>query len=289
MKKRFFSLYILLLIFSSLPAQLKHEFSMYGGGGLSALRYDLSHGEAKERPGGQAGFGYTYFILPNFGITSGLEFAFYKTRLTLDSFSDSYLSQDKDGREFEFHTTVNNLEEKQNAMFLQVPLMLQFHTKGKFGFYMAAGCRIAIPTKTRYRLSGATTITSTGYYADEETTYTDDADRGFGTFAVEGGKKDMKFKVSTMVSLEAGMRRDFGEGVALYVGAFVDYGLNNIHKADKGDRVVKYDPATPGKFEVGSVLNSGYVKEGEGSFFTEKIKTIAIGVKVKMAFGLLAL
>ena len=61
-------------------AQHKHEFSVYGGSGLSTLNYTVTTGEHKAGLGGHFGLGYHYFFSPKWGLGTGAELAIYNAK-----------------------------------------------------------------------------------------------------------------------------------------------------------------------------------------------------------------
>jgi hypothetical protein len=73
--KKTFILLTAALITGSIAAQdleqRRHELSIHAGAGLSTLQYDLSEGKHKSGIGTQAGLGYTLFLSPNWGLTTG--------------------------------------------------------------------------------------------------------------------------------------------------------------------------------------------------------------------------
>ena len=72
----------------------RSELSVYGGGGLSGLKYKLDAGSQNMRFGGLAGIGYTWHFIATWGITTGVELAFYGGKCTLnDNFGNSYQAE----------------------------------------------------------------------------------------------------------------------------------------------------------------------------------------------------
>ena len=139
-----------LLVSGRLFAQHQHELSVYSGGGLSTLAYKPTFGEQKHGLGGHFGLGYHFFFTPNWGLGTGVELACYHARFKMNNLDIRYMTTDRDGDRFEFRSTVNNYEEKQRAMLLQIPLMLQFQTNkadSKRQFFAAAGGKAGFPMK----------------------------------------------------------------------------------------------------------------------------------------------
>ncbi|GHT60425.1 hypothetical protein FACS189451_00460 [Bacteroidia bacterium] len=270
----------------ALHAQDRHEFSVYGGGGLSSLKYEAPANERKDGFGGQFGLGYKFFFSPNWGLGTGAEMALYKTVFNPDNIGTRYMATDTDGDAFEFRSELNGYEEKQKALLLQIPLMLQYQTGNRHKFYAAAGGKIGFPLSGKYGSSSAS-IRNSGFYAEENYEYTTQEFMGFGAFPVKDYDGSLKFKAAFFASAEAGVKWKLNGGLSLYTGAYLDYGLNNIYKESGAARqFVAYNSESPRDFTVNSVLNSQYAQNGVPQAFTGKITPVAAGIKISLAFGI---
>jgi len=276
---------VLLLACISLQAQHKHEFSAYAGGGMSTLKYNTIEGKQKNNTGSLFGFGYTHFVSPKIGLNTSIEFSFYNAEAIYDNLSDRYMTNDINNDAFEYRTTVNDYEEKQRAAYLNIPLMVQyqFPTK-KHLFYAAAGGKIGLPLSGTYQVKKGI-MKNSGYYEEEDYEYTTQEFLGFGTFRAKESSEELDFKISFMLSAEAGMKWKLKDDLYLYTGAYIDYGLNNIRKNEGVTPLVSYNRLRPQDPILNSVLTSQYLKDGGHRIFTDKVAPMAIGIKVKIAFG----
>src|SRR6476661_1135361 len=102
-----------LLLFSFSAGAQSREISFSAGGGLAGLKYDLSHGESKLKPGFHAGIGYTKFFTSRWGLASGLELGYFQSRvrLTPNTVFSSY-EIDSENNAFEFRVNTRGYEEK---------------------------------------------------------------------------------------------------------------------------------------------------------------------------------
>ena len=273
-----------LLSCATLIGQNNQEVSVYAGGGQSTLKYKTAVGKQENGTGGQFGIDYTYFFSEKLGFSSGLEIALYNAKMTVDDFSDKYMVKDIDEDEFEFRTTINNYEEKQNTTYLNIPLMLRFQTGNKNKLYVAAGAKIGIPLGGNYKINNST-IKNSGYYAEEDYEYTTQEFMGFGTFTDRKISDEIKFKMAFIVSAELGMKWTLKEGLYLYTGAFIDYGLNDILNEDKNKRLVEYNAASPRDFILNGALVSQYSNENKAERFIDKITPMSVGIKIRLAFN----
>jgi hypothetical protein len=269
------NIYILIcfLLTSIVSVAQSHEFSIYAGGGLSNLSYTLAGGDVSGGIGGGAGAGYTYNISVHFGITTGVGFALYGGKATSRVLSGQYNTPDDAGDDFRFSYSVAGYEEKQSAAMVTIPLMLQYGTGGNsMSFVLAGGVKLGLPMSAKTTITPGS-ITTSGHYAYENRTYTDLPQYGFVTD--QSGsvtKSDIELGLTTILSLEAGLRFSLSDKLGLYTGLFLDYGLNSIQKIN--DRhVVEYQPSNPSQFKYNSILNTGMV---------DKINLMSVGIKVKL-------
>lgn len=276
----------LLLCCSALNAQeFGHEFLLYGGGGLSTMQYDAVAGKQKAGFGGHFGLGYNLFLSKNWSLGTGVEFAFYSTRYNLDSYHTRYMTVDIEDNEFEFRSTISDYEEKQRAAMFQIPLMFQFQTGKKHMLYAAAGLKVGIPISGKYKSSNAG-IQNSGYYAREDYEYTTQTFMGFGLFTGKNASGDLNFKTAFIASAELGVKWRLNEKWALYTGAYLDYGLNNIAKTQQAkSHLIEYNTVSPRNFAVNSIFNSQHTTSGSTQPFVDKINPIAAGIRLKLAFG----
>jgi len=258
-----------------LSAQVSHEFSITGGGGASTLNYKLSQGKKTLGFGGDAGLGYTCIFIKMVGIHIGAEVGFYSANANFDG--AEVVTQnltDSDGDRFNMHTTLSQYKETQNAMFLNIPVMVQFQIGMKHKFYAMGGIKIGIPLSSKYKGTAAT-LTNKGYYPEYENWMTMPEFAGFGTFSQAKTEGKLKLGITATLSLEAGGKWKLGEKFALYTGVYFDYGLNNILKVNN-QPFVNYKATLPATFTTNSALPS----------LTHKINVMAVGIKLRFAFNL---
>jgi hypothetical protein len=255
----------------------KNEFSVAIGGGRSALDYQIDNATKKMKTGFQAGIGYTKKINKHWGIQTGLELASYRTELALHN-SNTYTSYqvDSEGQGFEYRTEVSGQKEKQSLYTINIPVMVQYVTgEKKAKFYGQAGVKIGLPLDGTNKTS-ATELKTTGYYPEMNVVLTDLPSHGFGTQANWEGIGALNTKVSYAAAAEAGVKLNIFGNSAMYIGAYLDYGLNDIRKEDKGVSLVSYN-------ESGIVQRQAY-SALEIPGMAKDLRLVAYGVRVR--FGL---
>ncbi len=250
----------LFLLFSR-PAFSQGEFSIYAAGGISSMYHKPEAGKVRNGFGGHFGMGYRYFITRQWGVGTGLEWANRLSTVSIDYFSCTYPATDADGDSFDFRTEIRDYEEEDNGTFLNIPVMVHCRMVSRHIFRFSAGGKIAIPLKGKYHIKRAA-MENSGYYADEDYEYTTQAFMGFGTFEKEGIKGEMELKTGVLLSAEAGMEWGVGNGVSLYAGIAVDYGLNDVSAPVPGKEFVTYNAANPADPTINSMMASGYESGG---------------------------
>jgi len=296
MKKIILSM-VCILVASSLFAQeedqSQHEMTVNLGGGLSTLKYKMESGTnpigLKESLGGSLGLGYMFFLNNQLGIGTGVEANFYQSRYSNDALTGSYrdaVNPDHPNPEyFQLKYTYSEAyKEKQNALFLQIPLMFQFQTGGLHKFYVAAGGRVGFPVYTKYNTDASKIASITGHYDYEGgNPYENLPLHGFTNYDAPKVDGKLSFKIAYMASLELGMKWALGDNFILYTGLYGDYGLNDIQKTkNKGTVTYQHeDQTSQGQHDFLKFDNSV-----TSTSTIEKITPMTFGVKLRVSFGL---
>ena len=293
MKKLIITIALICAASGFLSAQAIHEFSAYAAGGLSTLRYQLSSGNGSGGFGGEFGAGYTYLQIrdgavatgtvnhQSWGIHAGIGLGLYNAKAKLNNVkivTANLNDGDVKFSNFDLHTTLSGYNENQTAMFLNIPVMAQFNISQ---FYVMGGIKAGIPLNGKYKSKDAT-LTNRAYYPELDNWAETQEFRGLGTFRGKNYDGNIDLGVSVMLSLEAGMSWSINDNLFLYSGAYFDYGLNNVAKGDNM-KFINYSASNPENFTANSVLSS-YADDSKSTAFTDKVNTMAVGIKVRVAF-----
>ena len=98
-------------LFAQIPCY-RHEFSAYGGGGLSSLNYKPTFGDQNLGFGGHFGLGYHYFFSPKWALGTGAELGFYRSKFKMKELKFQFETTDWQNKDFLFLSTVNDFELK---------------------------------------------------------------------------------------------------------------------------------------------------------------------------------
>jgi len=290
--QKMITIIIVQMVIFSFSVNAQHKFSIWGGGGLSSLDYSVTTaakwfcaGKHNNGFGGHFGLGYNYSFSNNLSITTGFEYARYRARFNADSLYSVHSNaiDIEDGSFFEYRSIVTKYDEKQNASFLQIPIMVQYEFGNQKQFFVAGGVKFALPLSGKHNYK-ANTFNNSGYYSEENYEYEKQLFVGFGEFNNRASKGAFELKTAYLTSFEAGgIIKMFDDVWSLYIGAYFDYALNNTVNLQSLP-LVEYNSENPYNFTLNSVTNSQYIHNDLNQSFTNKINPIAIGVKLRLSF-----
>lgn len=297
-----------------------HYLSVGLGLGPSGLNYDLRRFESIEgsrslRLGGNALIGYSYFFHKNWGVGTGLGVAHFRTigRYNGGFSNDEFLSLggqvDDDNtpgqpKDYELRVRLANWEERQTATYLEIPLLLQFQhkfgLKQKFGLYFNVGAKVQIPLGSKYEVldsdyEGDPRLNVSGFYPAPANMDVGAPNwpgvpyHGFGSIhnpnEVLGWNDKTKLKMSVAGTAEFGFLFAVARRVDLSLGAYIDYGFNNVKKGDSKSLIeapegsyLEGDPDYVGKNIIyNGMINSDKIEKAKLFSYGGKI-----GVRVKL-------
>ncbi|MDR1983588.1 MAG: hypothetical protein LBQ28_02020 [Prevotellaceae bacterium] len=206
-------------------------------------------------------------------MSSGVEYAFYQSKINLNGFFDSYETSDIFNNAIVYHTRIDSYSEKQYAGLLNIPLSVLYQTGENHLFYAAAGSKLGLPVYGKY--SSNAVLTASGYYPDYDQTEIWQKDLGYGIFKINENRKKLNLGVSIIGTLETGVKWNIGIGTNLYTGAFVDYGFNNALNGDYSKkRFFEYNRNEPSK----PTINTAYV-------LADRFSSLSFGIKLKLSFS----
>ncbi|MDD4968179.1 MAG: OmpA family protein [Paludibacter sp.] len=266
MKKQFI-LVLALVLFGVTQAQQTGSFIDFNvGGGYHNLSYKLQNGTEKGQFGYTLNAGYSFFFTPKWGLHTGLGFQSFNSLSNLNYLSATP-AVDTQGDNYVFKANYKNWQEKQQALMLDVPLAVMFKqpVTDKWGLLASVGGKIAFPVKASFKSNGGELVT-TGYYSKWNVELSDMPQHGFSTMTnTFDGKTTMK--TAFMGIADLGGLYKLSEKTDLYVGAYLNYGLNNI--LSPKDKLI-YEPTG----------NVGIYNGIFASTQTNSVTPFAIGVKV---------
>jgi len=306
MKKQL--LYIMLILSGTIVAQEKTSYLTVSGNlGSSVLKYDIHDGKRGSKMGYGFHLGYSYFFDQNWGVSTGIGLSHYKasgklygniipdegTSLGMQVDDDDISGDPKD---YELRYRLGQLKEEQTSFMLEIPIMGQYQTRfgdeQRWGAYGGLGIKIQIPINAKFKVKEGQ-LNVSGYYPHSEIDKGAPGlppvdQHGFGTVSdiskTLGWKDDIDLKVGIAGSAELGGMVDLGNDFDLMLGAYIDYGFNDIRK-HKNEPLIKapaaYIPAANGQVGRG-LIYEGLINTDK----TGKVKLLSFGVKMALRFKL---
>ena len=286
MKRLFTYIAILMLSVSGSVAQnIRNNITLELTGGASAFNYKANLGDYRVMAGTSAAIKYQYNIDWNWSVGIGGELKLYQSSLRFDSYSDSYqteanslVSGNADVMTFSY--AYKNLEERQRALYVNVPIYAQY--KFDSGFYIRAGAKFGVPVKARSEIYFEE-LTTKGYFPLENITYSNLPQHGFGTYYNTEVDKKYKMEFNTSLCAELGWTWEWSEQYVLYLGLHGEYGFGPLYKRSELAPQLQY---RGGEFDYTPIWNANVQNGNERTAVTgDKIRTFAIGLLVRYSFG----
>lgn len=251
----------------------KQEFSIAVGGPFSFLKYNTP-GEITNGNGFNAGLRYSYYLNDNVSIGLGVEYQTYRSDAKFQSLSGQYNTVDAEDESFQFRYRATNLREKQNLGYVNIPIGIQFETPGDTKLYIAAGAKVGFAVNGNFETK-MENLTTSGYYPQYNVELFSPAFAGFAsTNNLKTSKQDLKTDVSYSATFETGLKQKIGDNSSIYIGLYLDYGLNNIYDKKESKNIVQYNAELPVQLSYNSVLNSSYAQD---------IRLVSYGLKLRFA------
>ncbi|WP_426484935.1 outer membrane beta-barrel protein [Flavobacterium sp. 2] len=259
--------------FSSYSQDKKHEFSISIGGPFSFVKA-TTIGQSVEGNGMNAGLRYSYYLNKGLSIGIGVEYQTYNSDFKFGSLGGQYDAVDAENESFEFRYKAANYREEQKLGYINVPIGIQFETPGTSKLYVAAGAKIGFASSGSYQ-STISNLTTSGYYPQYNVELFGPAFAGFAsTNNVETPEQDLNNKVSYSVTFETGLKQVISTRNSIYIGAYLDYGLNDIYDNNEAKNLVQYNPEIPVVLKYNSVSSSGFTTNG---------RLVSYGLKLRFA------
>lgn len=254
-----------LLVFGFIQAQKTENYLHFNiGVGDQNLSYKLQNGIEKSQFGYTINAAYTYFFTSHWGLQTGLGIQSYGALSTLNYLSSVPNVIDAVGDSYEFRDNYKNWQEKQQVIFIDIPLEAQYRHcfNTKLGLLASAGVKMSIPLQASYKTVGGEMVT-TGYYSKWNIVLSDLPQHGFSTYT-NSYNGNLAIKPACSAIADLGGLYKLSENLDLYLGGYINYGLNNIISADSK---LVYQP---------NAVYNGFFSSDQ----VKKVLPIAVGVKV---------
>lgn len=227
MKNRKIVLGLGLLLSVLLQAQYSEQYlHLNVGGGMHELSYKTANGTQKSAAGFTLNTAYSYFFAPNWGLQTGIGIQSFGASSTMN-FTTEMPDTDSEGDTYQLMTYYRNWQESQRAFMLNIPLAVQFRypINEKIKMLASVGANISMPISAIFKTNGGE-IQTAGNYPQWHLELTDIPAEGFTTTTQQYSGK-LSLKTVYMGNIDVGMLYKMSEKMDLYVGTYLNYGLNN--------------------------------------------------------------
>lgn len=314
MKKVIFTLAMALLTMVSAVAQEKGSYLTVSGNlGATKFGFQMDNDRWSNAGIGFGGaVGYQYFFNRYVGIGTGVGLHRYNSYATYNnSFEnsadyqyDGMRDDDIDGRprDYNLQLRLNNWRERQEAWFLEIPVMFVAQTKWgakqRHGMYFGIGAKFQLPVFGQHYSVRSGNMDALGYYPEPNLTLGDNGDpsvlhHGFGNKDAKDLKEldqfkegDLDLKFGVAGTMELGFLFGLSRRVDLTIGAYLDYGFMDINKGNKneGGRLIDVDVPNHANnigenMTYNGIINSNVVVDG-------KVNPMALGGKIGLRIKL---
>lgn len=251
----------------------KQEFSIAVGGPMSFLKYSTA-GEAVPGNGINAGIRYSYYLNEGLSIGIGVEYQTYSSDVKYGFYGGQYNAVDAENEAFQFRYKATGLREQQKLGYVNIPIGIQFETPGATKLYLAAGAKVGFATNGSYE-SNYQNLTTSGYYPQYNVELFSPAFAGFESVNdLKKSKQDLDTDVSYSATFETGLKQKLGDRSAIYIGVYLDYGLNTIYDNKESKNLVQYHPELPVQLQYNSLLDASHSND---------IRLVSYGLKLRYA------
>lgn len=284
-KKLIFAIFAMLFVPGAIAQNIRNNITLELTGGLSPFTYKTNIGDRRGMPGTSAAIKYQYNIDWNWSAGLGVELKMYQSSTRFDTFSDYYITEANSlisgkADEMRFSYSYTNLEERQRALYINIPIFTQYRFDN--GIYIRLGAKLGMPTKSKSEIYFEELKTE-GYFALENVTYKDLPQHGFGTYYDREITKRYNMAMNVSICAEMGWTWDWNEQYMLYIGVHGEYGFANLYKRTNLTPQLVY---TENGFEYTPVWNADVVNgDGRVAITNDKIGTFAIGLLIRYSFG----
>ncbi|CAM2932923.1 hypothetical protein [Flavobacterium frigoris] len=246
--------------------------------GVANIQSDVKGVTAAHEIGGAIKVGYIYSLTDHIGIGSGVEFAQYKQKVSLNQGSTTLTNYEVDqtGSAFAYSVTTGNYKESQTLQAIQIPLFLQYKKNINKGvdFNFRAGVKYFLPVNYKIE-SSAVSVKGSGYYPDVNLYIDNLPEYGFGNQTNYSESGEYKTKGILMSTFELGFTFQMGAKNALYAAMFLDSGYGSIIDQKQNESFVGYNPT------------SATDRKANGLYSTDKdatVKPVAFGLTLGLNF-----
>ncbi|MDM1045700.1 outer membrane beta-barrel protein [Myroides sp. R163-1] len=258
----------------------KHEVGVSVQGGYLGLQNSMPYG-MKSDGGTSLGVGlhYDYHLSRKFSVGIGGVYTMSNAKYQTSRLEGSTPATDWEGEKFIFKYRASSVNEKVMLNQVNIPLTVAYTMDNNLYFRTGVQFGLSMTSEVETTFNQ---LETEGYFPQYEVTLPFPEYSAFGSFGTQKEKRDIDVNTRIAWVGEVGYKYELAERQNLYFGLYFDLGLNDIKKSNKAANtasLVGYKPI-PEESRAEVVKNAAYHNEAY------KLKSYAIGIKVKYGFGL---
>jgi hypothetical protein len=225
------------------------------------------------------GIGFTGFFSRQVGIHTSVGFGLFNVKSKMNLYYITPDFKDRFGYVYDLHTQLLDYTEIHKAMFVTIPVMLQFQTKQKqywdwtrsqkAGFYALGGVKVNLLFNNRYE-AGVDQLFNAGYFPKEDNWQATQTFAGLGYYDGINTEGKLDFGVMVLFACETGVKWRIDNNIFVYTGVFFDCALN--------------DPTKEKRQPYGNFTAPEYLPDLTLLKFSERVNFMAVGIKLRFAF-----
>ncbi len=268
-----------------LSPETRHFLSLHGDAGYSAILHTIAGQKPSAGMAAMIGFDYRLFH-NNFIFSAGVEGMYELNANQLDDHDEAIRMMDTEGDIFNMHVHVDKSRDLAHMANVNIPILFG----GEWGrFYFMVGPKVAI---NLYGMTASSAqITTYGEYDKYYDDFYDMINHQFvSNQYMSSAALPLKWNFNIVAHAEIGGRighmfkhqqfRINPDKVRMYLGAFVDFGLLNLHVASGGSPIFGYRETDKGvQFYLQPLFQSSLA---DNAVF----RNLNVGIKYTVAFEL---
>lgn len=220
----------------------KQFVSLYGGFGLSTLKYSPDFGSNKSGNSYSFGVNYYHFFSSHWGVSTGLNYSNYTSQFNAST-NTSWGAVDSENEPFDLLATWNGWVEKHSISTLGIPIMghYRYQFNAKWSAMAGVGFKVAYLANSSAKVTDGTVVLS-GYYPRLNVYYEDIPAQGFTTQTFRE-QTDFNSSINISAVAELGATYNSNEAWAVNLTTFIDYGITNL-ATNSSEPLIHYQSAT---------------------------------------------
>lgn len=274
-RNTFFSCLAAFLLVNAAQAQ---EWQIEGAAHLIQHQGSESLPLAKHSEGFSIGLGYSHYLNDNWSIGTGVSYLGAELTFSASEIKGTYAEVDMENDPFEFRYNTGYVEESVKWQSFRIPLTVQYETSGIVRWYLRTGVLYGIQAGTSKYRQEWDDLNTSGYYPQWDAELNGPEFAGFGKMGDKRTEGTVKLRNTFAWILETGIKQKLRTTDDLYLGLFVEMGLNDMRPStEPTTQPVQYSPEMEHPLTLNSVLDQAQYKD-------KKIEPLMFGFKIRYAF-----